>query len=99
LKAVKNNKVIEQAGVFEADTPNSSHYGTNIMPPPIPTMDPMSPAWNAEFANLCISGEVNDFFCSRRIKDSEDGLFEFTIALIIIFTIQKQAPRAARLQS
>jgi len=99
LKAVKNNKVIEQAGVLEADTPNSSHYGTNIMPPPIPTIDPISPAWNAEFANLCISGELRDFFYSRRIKDSEDGLFELAIALIMRFTIQKQAPRAARLQS
>lgn len=69
------------------------------MPPPIPTIEPINPALNAEFANLCISGELNYFFCSRRISASEDGLLEFTIALIIIFTIQKQAPRATRLQS
>lgn len=88
---------MEQAGVFDADTPNSSHFGTNIMPPPIPTIDPINPAENAEFANLCISGTLKDLCFCGIFYESEDYL-EFAILLMIIFTSQKQTPNAARLQ-
>lgn len=94
MKAVKNNNVIEQAGVLDADTPNSSHFGTNIMPPPIPTIDPISPAENAELANLCISGVLKDLCYFYIFWESE-----FAILLMIPFTSQKQAPNAARLHS
>jgi len=66
LNAVKKSNEIEQADVFYAEMPNSSHFGTRIIPPPIPTIDPISPAKNADFANTYISSAV--YFFSPEIE-------------------------------
>jgi len=46
--------------------PNSSHFGTRIIPPPMPTIDPISPAKKADFAKTYISSAV--YFFSPEIE-------------------------------
>lgn len=60
LNAVRKSNDIEQGVIWDGEMPASSHFGINIMPPPIPTIAPMKPAFIAENEKVCMLSASSD---------------------------------------